>query len=566
MSDGARADAEPRVVDVAIIGAGFSGLYMLHRARDVLGLDAVAFEAGGGVGGTWYWNRYPGARCDSESYYYSFSFSSELEQEWVWSSKYPEQPEILRYLEHVADRFDLRRDIRFDTRVDQAIFDEANSTWGLRTDAGDRYSARFLVSAVGCLSAANVPDILGLDTFAGEWFHTGRWPHDGVDFTDRRVALIGTGSTGIQAAPVIACDAAHLTVFQRTPNYSVPARNAPLLPAALDEIKARYPAIRQHTRASYGGFPFDPSDRSALEVDAAERNAIYEALWQEGGFRFLFGSFYDVLINEDANETAAEFIRQKIRDTVHDGHTAELLAPKDYPYGAKRPPIDTGYFETFNRDNVTLVDLRATPIEEITSHGIRTSAGDHEVDAIVFATGFDAMTGALLKIDIRGRNGVSLREKWAEGPRTYLGLQISGFPNLFTITGPGSPSVLSNMPVSIEQHVEWICDCIEHLRVTKAVSIEATPAAEDGWVDHVAELAELTLFSKASSWYLGANIPGKKRVFMPYVGGVASYRQRCDEVAANRYEGFAISTVQTGAGCAPRTNRPGSSPVASPLA
>jgi cation diffusion facilitator CzcD-associated flavoprotein CzcO len=515
---------------------------MLHRVRDVLGLDAVVLEAGGGVGGTWFWNRYPGARCDSESYYYSYSFSPELEQEWEWTSKYPAQPEILRYLEHVADRFDLRRDIRLETRVEGATFDESTSRWTVRTDGGEELSAQFLVSAVGCLSAANIPDIPGLDTFGGEWYHTGRWPHDGVDFGGKRVGMIGTGSTGIQAAPVIAAEADHLTVFQRTPNYTVPARNAPLTPERAAEIKADYPAIREHTRNSYGGFPFDPSDRSALEVSAEERQSTYEELWEEGGFKFLFGSFYDLLINEEANDTAAEFIRGKIRETVHDPAVAEMLAPTDHPYGSKRPPIDTGYFETFNRDTVSLVDLKATPIKEITKSGIRTSAGDHELDVLVFATGFDAMTGALLKIDIRGRDGLSLRDKWADGPRSYLGLQVAGFPNLFTITGPGSPSVLSNMPVSIEQHVEWIADCIAHLREMSATAtIEATPSAEDAWVDHVAEIAGLTLFSKANSWYLGANIPGKTRVFMPYVGGVAMYRQRCDAVADDGYEGFAIS-------------------------
>ncbi|MDP1821262.1 MAG: NAD(P)/FAD-dependent oxidoreductase [Acidimicrobiales bacterium] len=532
---------EPEHHDVVIIGAGFSGLYMLYRVRDVLGLDTVVFEAGGGLGGTWYWNRYPGARCDSESFYYSYSFSEELEQEWEWTSKYPEQPEILRYLEHVADRFDLRRDIRFETRVEEAVFDEKTARWLVGTDDGQRSSAQFLISAVGCLSAANVPDIPGLDCFEGDWYHTGRWPHDGVDFANKRVGQIGTGSTGIQAAPVIAAQAAHLTVFQRTPNYSVPARDAALTPERRAEIKENYPAIRKHTRESFGGFPYDPSSRSALELTHDERTAVYERLWQEGGFKFLWGSFYDLLLNEEANETAAEFIRSKIREIVHDPTVAETLAPKDHPYGSKRPPIDTDYFETFNRDNVTLVDVRAEPIEQITPTGLRTTAGDHELDIIVFATGFDAMTGALLAIDIRGRDGLSLRDKWADGPRTYLGLQIAGFPNLFTITGPGSPSVLSNMPVSIEQHVEWIGDCIAHLRAAGRATIEATPAAEEAWVDHVADLAQLGMFSKANSWYVGANIPGKKRVFMPYVGGVANYRHRCDAVAANAYEGFELS-------------------------
>jgi len=527
--------------DVIIVGAGFSGLYMLHRARDVLGLDAVVFEAGGGVGGTWYWNRYPGARCDSESYYYSYSFSEELEQQWEWTSKYPEQPEILRYLEHVADRFDLRRDIRCNSHVEAATFDEERNVWVVRTSDGVHAEAPFLVSAVGCLSAANVPEIPGLDQFRGEWYHTGRWPHEGVDFTGRRVALIGTGSTGIQAAPVIAAQADQLIVFQRTPQYSVPARNAPLTPERWKEIKDNYRAIREHAKRSFGGFPYDPSTRSALEISPEERDATYEQLWQEGGFKFMFGSFFDLLFNQAANDTAADFIRAKIRATVADPEVADKLSPNDYPYGAKRPPIDTSYFETYNRDNVTLIDLRETPIEEITATGVRTSVREHEFDMIVFATGFDAMTGTLLRIDIRGRDGLALRDKWADGPRTYLGLQMAGFPNLFVITGPGSPSVLTNMPVSIEQHVEWIGECISFLRARGLATIEATPEAEDAWGDHVARIADMTLFSKANSWYLGANVPGKKRVFMPYAGGVAQYRKRCDDVAANNYEGFTVS-------------------------
>jgi len=528
--------------DMVIVGAGFSGLYMLYRARETLGLDAVVFEAGSGIGGTWYWNRYPGARCDSESWYYCYSFSEELSREWEWTSRYPEQPEILAYLEHVADRFDLRRDIRLDTRVESARFDEANSCWVVDTSDGTQIVARYLVTAVGCLSAANVPSIPGLEEFAGEWYHTGRWPHAGVDFTDKRVGLIGTGSTGIQAAPVIAADAAHLTVFQRTPNYTVPARNSPLSAEQVAAIKADYPAIWQRARESFGGFPYQPTDRSALACTAAERDAVYEELWRYGGFKFLFGSFVDILFNEAANETAAEFIRRKIRETVKDPEVAEALCPRDYPYGAKRPPIDTDYYETFNRDNVRLVDLRRDPIEEITRTGLRTAAEHHDLDVIVFATGFDAITGALLRIEIHGRDGLALRDKWAHGPRTYLGLQTAGFPNLFTITGPQSPSVLSNMPVSIEQHVEWITDCIAHMRDIGASTIEPTPEAEDAWVEHTAELASLTLFSRAASWYLGANIPGKTRVFMPYVGGVAGYRARCEAVAANGYEGFAIAS------------------------
>ncbi len=529
-----------RELDAVIVGAGFSGLYMLHRVRDVLGLEARLYEAGDGVGGTWYWNRYPGARCDSESYYYSYSFSEELEQEWEWTSRYPAQPEILRYLNHVADRFDLRRDIQLGTRVTEAIFDESSDRWDVGTDGGERVSAQFLISAVGCLSAANIPEFEGLDRFEGEWYHTASWPHDGVDLTGKRVGLIGTGSTGIQATPVIAAQADHLTVFQRTPTFSVPARNAPLVPEVTGEVKANYPEIRRLSRDSFGGFPFKPVERSALEVSDEERQGIYEQLWQEGGFKFLWGSFHDLLVNKASNDTAAEFIRGKIREIVKDPTVAEKLVPTDHPYASKRPPIDTDYYDTFNRENVRLVDVRQSPIVEITPGGLRTEDAEYALDIIVLATGFDAMTGSLLKIDIRGLGGRTLRDKWAKGPRTYLGLQVAGFPNLFTITGPGSPSVLVNMPVSIEQHVEWIADCISHMRERGLVRIEATGEAEEEWVEHVNQVASETIFPQANSWYLGANIPGKTRVFMPYVGGMAPYRQRCDEVASQGYEGFAF--------------------------
>lgn len=531
---------DPEAFDVLIIGAGFSGLYMLHRVRDVLGLRARVYEAGDGVGGTWYWNRYPGARCDSESFYYSYSFSEELEQEWEWSSRYPAQPEILRYLEHVADRFDLLPDIHLSTRVAAATFDEARDVWTVETDAGDRAAAPFLVSAVGCLSSANLPEIPGLDRFEGRYYHTGAWPHQRVSFTGQRVGLIGTGSTGIQATPVIAAEADHLTVFQRSPNFSVPARNAPLSDADQRDIKSRYAEIRDKARNSFGGFPYTGVDRTASEVPPDERNEILEQLWLDGGFKFLWGSFSDLLYDQTSNDSAADFIRGKIRKVVDDPEVAERLCPTDHPFGAKRPPIDTDYFVTFNRENVTLVDIRKAPIVEVTPTGIRTEDAEYALDTLVFATGFDAMTGSLLKIDIRGAGGQRLADKWSEGPKTYLGLQVAGFPNLFTITGPGSPSVLTNMPVSIEQHVEWISDCIAHLRANGLTRIEATPDAEDAWVDHVREIADFTLFPKANSWYVGANIEGKKRIFMPYVGGLLPYRERCDEVARNGYEGFAL--------------------------
>ena len=450
--------------DAVVIGAGFAGLYALHKFRDDLDMSVRVFEAGDGVGGTWYWNRYPGARCDSESYYYCYSFSRELADEWKWSGRYPEQPEIERYLNHVADRFDLRRDIQFSTRVVAATFDDVANCWEIRTDHDDVVTARFLVTAVGCLSAPIVPDLPGVDGFEGDVYFTATWPREGVDFTGKRVGLIGTGSSGIQATPPIAAQADHLTVFQRTPNFSLPARHGGFLPEDQARIKRNYEEIFAATRTSFAGFPFLPIDRTTMSVSAEEREAILEGLWTEGGFKFLWGGFSDLLIDPEANEIASEFIRNKIRETVKDPHTAELLCPKGYPYGAKRPPIDTDYYETFNRDNVSLVDISETPIESVTATGLRTTVADYELDAIVFATGFDAMTGSLLRMDIRGAGGVSLADAWANGPRTMLGIQVAGFPNLFTITGPGSPSVLMNMPVAIEYHVDWIADCIEYVR------------------------------------------------------------------------------------------------------
>jgi len=523
--------------DALIIGAGFSGLYQLHSLRDRLGLSVQVLEAGDGVGGTWYWNRYPGARCDSESYCYSYSFSDELQQEWNWSERYPEQPEIMRYLNHVADRFDLRRDIRFGVRVTEARYDEAANRWHVTTEAGEQLTAKFLITAVGCLSSANVPDIPGLESFTGRWYHTGQWPHDGVDFTGKRVGLVGTGSTGIQATPVIAATAAHLAVFQRTPNFSVPARNGPMADEFQREVKANYGEIRRKMRATTNGHPYSISGRSALEVAAEERQALYEAAWEQGGLQFR-ATFQDLTA---ANDTAVASSRSKIRQVVKDPAVADMLTAFDHPYAAKRPPIDTEYFETFNRDNVTLVDVRTSPIERITPQGIRTRDGEYDLDIIVFATGFDAMTGPLMRIGIHGRDGRSMKDMWNAGPRTYLGLQVAGFPNLFTITGPGSPSVLCNMPVAIEQHVDWITDCIAYMRERGLERIEATADAADKWVEHVNEAADATLLPlAASSWYLGANVPGKPRVFMPYAGGMARYRDICNDVATKGYEGFSL--------------------------
>ena len=535
---------EPRV-DVVVVGAGFAGLYMLHRLRQG-GFLVRVFEAGGDVGGTWYWNRYPGARCDVESMEYSYSFDEALQQEWQWTERYAGQPEILRYANHVAERFDLRRSIAFDTRVEQAWFDEAAGRWRIRTDGGEEVSAQFCVMATGCLSTTNLPDFPGLGEFAGATYHTGRWPHGGVDFTDKRVGVVGTGSSAVQAIPVIAAEAGHLTVFQRTPNYSIPARNGPIDEELAARIKAEYPAFRARNYRMPAGFGsmIPQNDAPAFEDEEANREANYAARWQRGGFGFL-GAYNDLLLDRSANETAAEFVRNRIRETVRDPATAELLCP-DNVIGCKRPCLDTGYFETFNRSNVRLVDVCKNPIERITAGGIVVAGEEHPLDAIVFATGFDAMTGAVLRVDIRGRGGKRLREKWEAGPRTYLGLGTAGFPNLFLISGPGSPSVLTNMLCSIEQHVNWIADCLENLRRASTATIEATPAAEDAWVDHVNAVAGATLYPTCNSWYLGKNIPGKPQVFMPLVG-FPPYVDKCDAVAANGYEGFATTPLAAGA-------------------
>jgi len=534
--------------DAVVIGAGFAGLGMLRKLREEHGMSVQVYETGDGVGGTWYWNRYPGARCDSESYMYCFSFSKEMLQDWNWSGKYPEQPEILSYLNHVADRFDLRRNIQFNTRVTSARFLEDANLWEVETDQGDRVTSQFLITGIGCISSGNVPDIKGLDSFQGEQYHTGSWPHEEVDFAGKRVAVIGTGSSGIQSIPVIARQAEHLTVFQRTPQYTIPARHGTIDRKFLEKtVKPNYDDLMERARWSTGGFPMDRDERSALEISAAERLEIYEASWAEGGIRFLSTSFKDVSTDRRANDTMAEFIRKKIREMVQDPETAEKLMPTDHPFGSKRPLIDTDYFERYNRENVELVDIRHSPIQEITPRGIRTDDQEFEFDMIVFATGFDAMTGTFFKMDIRGRDGLPLKEKWSEGPKTYLGLQTAGFPNMFMITGPGSPSVLSNMPVSIEQHIDWIADLLQHMREHDIKSVEAEADAEKAWVVHVNEVAEPTMFMQANSWYLGANIPGKPRVFMPYAGGVGTYRKKCNEVADNGYEGFILGAGRRGA-------------------
>ena len=475
-------------LDAVVIGAGFAGLYMLHRLREQ-GFSVHGFEQGNGVGGTWYWNRYPGARCDSEIMYYSFSFLPDLEQEWPLEERYPGQPEILRYLEHVADRLDLRKDFTFGARVVAVQYDEDTGLWTLRTEQGQTATARFVITAVGCLSTANVPEFKGADSFTGLSLHTGQWPKEPVDFTGQRVGVIGTGASGIQAIPVIAEQAAELTVFQRTAQFTIPAENGPLDRQFVDLWKANYREWRRRGRESTGGIPYPRSTLSALEVPEDERRAIYEAAWGAGGFTFTFGTFADVVQNEEANKTAAEFVWSKIDQIVGDPEVADMLKPRTFPFGTKRVPLDTNYYHTYNRPNVTLVDLRRTPLEEVTPTGIKTTGGEVELDVIVYATGFDALTGPLEALGIRGRDGQALAQVWKEGPRTYLGLAVPGFPNLLTITGPGSPSVLSNMPVSIEQHVEWITDCLTHLREQGADVIEATEPATTYWTDHVQQVA-----------------------------------------------------------------------------
>jgi cyclohexanone monooxygenase len=525
-------------LDALIVGAGFAGMYMLHKLRG-LGFQAKGVEAGSSVGGTWYWNRYPGARVDIQSLEYSFGFDEELERQWRWSERYAPQPELLRYAEHVAERFDLKRDIRFNTRVTAAHWDEPAQAWAVTTDTGDPVRCRHLILATGCLSIPTDVTFPGLDTYKGKVYRTSRWPHEGVDFSQLRVGIIGTGSSAIQSIPIIAEQAAHLTVFQRTPNYSMPAHNGPI-PEADFEAWAKDPrAYRAASKDTVGGFQNEASDRLATETPPDEIRAELERRWAWGGFRIL-GAFADTAIDPEANRILHEFIAQKIREQVADPALAELLTPKDHPFGTKRPCVDTGYYATFNRPNIKLVDLRAEPLVSFNAEGIKTSANTYAFDAVVLATGFDAMTGAIDRIDLRGIGGQRIKDHWAEGPRTYLGLMVAGFPNLFTITGPGSPSVLTNMINSIEQHVEWIADCLVSLKQRQQTSIEASPEAEAAWCRHVAEAVTPTMLPQANSWYMGANVPGKPRMFMPYAGGLNNYTEICRQVAAKDYEGFII--------------------------
>ncbi|MGI9324777.1 MAG: flavin-containing monooxygenase [Pseudomonadales bacterium] len=536
--------------DVVIVGAGFGGLYMLYRLRQ-LGLSVHVYEAADNVGGTWYWNRYPGARCDAESLAYSFSFDEALEQEWHWTERYATQPEILRYAEHVAERFDLRKDISFEHRVDTASYDDASDRWLVSTQNGTASSAQYLIMATGCLSVPMVPDIPGVDDFKGNRYQASMWPHEGVDFSGQRVGVIGTGSSAIQAIPVIAEQAGQLTVFQRTANFSVPAKNKELDEDWVQRFKQHYREHRDsHKKGLTSGFgdlqirPLAqlPLADSGAALSDAELDSILEQRWQQGGAFFL-SAVADSIMDEQTNSRIAGFIHRKIKETVKDPATAQALCPDSHPVGTKRICVDTDYYATFNRQNVELVDLNENPIRQITTTGVQLEDRHVELDSLVLATGFDAMTGALLKMDITGSNGQSLREKWSAGPRTYLGLMIAGFPNLFTITGPGSPSVLSNMLVSIEQHVDFIVDVIQRARGDQAKRIEVGLDAEDQWVAHVNEIANATLYPKGGSWYLGANIPGKPRVFMPYAAGVGAYREICEEVAADDYRGFVFQAA-----------------------
>jgi cyclohexanone monooxygenase len=528
-----------RSVDIAVVGAGFAGMYMVHRAR-AANLSVQVFEAGTDVGGTWYWNRYPGARCDIESVEYSYSFDNDLQQEWEWNQRYAGQPEILTYAQHVADRFDLRRDIQFSTRVTSAIFNEKSNNWRVTTDQGDVLTARFVVFATGCLSSTNVPHFIGADSFTGPTYHTGEWPHEGVDFTGKSVGLIGTGSSAIQSIPIIAAQAKHLTVFQRTATYSIPARNDTIDKEYVKEVKNNYNEFRDQNRQQMGAFGsrIRRNEQSALEVSDSERRQEFERRWEEGGFAFL-SSYNDFLLNNDANETVAEFVREKIYSIVTDPDTAKKLLPTQV-IGCKRLCLDTGYYETFNRSNVSLVDVGSDPIERITENGLVAGGDQHTFDVLVYATGFDAMTGSLLKIDIRGRNDQPLAEAWDAGPVTYLGLSTAGFPNMFMVSGPGSPSVLTNMIMSIEQHVEWISDCISHIVSSGKTTIETTETEQTQWVAFVNAVADMTLYPSCNSWYLGANVPGKPRVFMPLLG-FPTYADKCSDVAAKGYEGFVLA-------------------------
>jgi cation diffusion facilitator CzcD-associated flavoprotein CzcO len=524
--------------DVLIVGAGFAGLYALHKMRQS-GFSAHIFEAGNGVGGTWYWNRYPGCRCDIESIHYSYQFDEDLQQDWVWTERYATQPEILSYIEHVADRFDLRKDIDLNTRVTDALWQEEDSCWLVKTETGQEVRARYCIMATGPLSVPNMPEFKGLETFTGDTYHTGLWPHDGVDFKGKRVAIIGTGSSAIQSIPLIAKQAKHLTVFQRTANYAIPAANRPLNAGELDAVKADYATLRTRGKQYPTTIPVDPAGPSALDVSDDERENIYEEWWQTKGLMFQ-ATFADLLFVDEANDTVSDFVRRKIQSLVEDPKVAAILTPEN-PFGCKRMCVDTDYYKTFNRTNVTLVDVKETPIDRIVPNGVLVGETTYDIDAVIFATGYDAVTGAMTKMNIRGRDNIGLREKWGDSPASLLGITIHGFPNLFTINGPGSPSALVNMITGSEHHVDWIADCLLHLRESGNTMIEADKSAEDSWMAHNQVVGQASIRSACDSWYLGANIPGKPRVFMPYLGGFPAYAEKCAAVARDGYEGLEIA-------------------------
>ena len=525
-------------LDALIVGAGFSGLYALHRLRDHLGLDARAVEVSAGVGGTWYTNRYPGSRCDTESYIYCYSFSRELRSEWRWSTKYPIQSELLDYFEHVTERFDLRRSIDFSVRVTGATYDEARERWRVHTAEGPDYDCRYLVTAMGTLSAVPfTPELKGIENFKGEWYHTGAWPFEGVDLKGKKVAVLGTGSTGVQTIPVIAREAGHLTVFQRSPQYTIPARHAEVDDETFARIQEDYEDIWARARSSAGGFPWQHNGRDAVAESDADLTAFLEKMWEEGGLRFVFGSYRDLLTNPEANERVAGFVREKIAARLGDADLAAKLIPTDHPFGARRPVIDTNYFETYLRDNVSLVDLRAEPLIEATPTGLRTAKQDYDIDVIVFATGFDAVTGPFMRLDIRGRGGETIQQHWADGPTSYLGLMVNNFPNMFTITGPGS--TFGNHAVTMEHHVEWISDCIAFMRDHGIAAMEPLPEAEEQWGRDLVDQVEKTVVSKGKSWWSGENIPGKLRRPLFSVASHKHYRKVCNAVAAEGYRDFA---------------------------
>ena len=539
MTQTAQPTPASRELDVAIVGAGFAGMYLIHTLRK-RGFSVRAFEAGSDVGGTWYWNRYPGCRVDIVSMEYSYQFSEDLQQDWEWSEKYATQPELFKYAKHVAERFDLRKDIQFHTRVTRATYHDKTARWTVQTDQGESISAQYFILATGILSAPNLPPFKGLDSFEGDFYHTGKWPHEPVDFSGRRVGVIGTGSSGCQAIPLIAAQAASTTVFQRTPNYVIPAYNETLQPEAVQAIKRAYPEFRANNKKYPFAFSFETTGKSALEVTPAERERAFEQAWARGGLMFM-GIFNDLLTNHAANATAQDFFRRKLKSIIKDEATVAALMP-DFALGCKRLIVGTDFYETFNRSNVQLVSVKDTPIECITPKGLMVGGREHEFDAIVFATGFDAISGPILNIDIHGKAGVAMRDKWRAGPSCYLGLMPAGFPNLFTITGPGSPSALSNVLKSIEQHVDFIADCISGVREQGLNMIESNDDAEQAWLVHVDEIASRSVFKSCNSWYLGSNIPGKPRVFTAYIGW-PQYAAELDSVREDNYRGFHFGTV-----------------------